>query len=686
MEIDKINESRIKELKKLINNANYAYYTLDKPSIDDSLYDSLYRELINIENEFPHLKTKDSPTNRLGGEISKKFKKVFHSIPLYSLDNAFNLEEVNDWISKVKKLIQDTNNKFIEKDFLVAELKIDGNAIALRYEDGFFVSGATRGDGIEGEEITNNIKRIKTIPLKLNIDKPPQWIEVRGEAFISSKSFLQINNVRTKNNEEVFANPRNACAGTLRQLNPKVVSERNLDFFAYQIHFPDDYSLKNNFDSHWERLNFLKKCGFNISKNSSLISNLASLKQYCEFWENERSKINFDTDGIVFKLNNISLQKKLGHTQKAPRWAIAFKFPAEEVSSKIKNLSFQVGRSGVITPVANFEPVHLAGTKVSRATLHNADRFQELSIHKDDTIVIRKAGEIIPEVVKVIRELRVYGSIKIKFPKVCPSCGQKLEKNINEAATRCTNQNCDAIQINLIQHWTSKSAMNIDGLGNKLVEQLFRSKLIKNISDLYTLDNVKLISLERMGEKSIKNLLDAIEKSKKRAWNKKLFALGINHIGLVTAKNISKVFKNINELKKATLNNPEELEKINGIGQEITDSLRKWFLNKENLNIIYNLNNLGVNFEDIKQETDLKYITNNPKLNKKTFVLTGAMKYYSRNKLIEEIESYGGVVKASINKTIDFLVVGEKAGSKLEKAQKLGIKILGEKDLKNLFK
>ena len=683
MDKEIVNKLRIIELKKLIDDANHSYYTLDKPEIEDSLYDSLYRELITIENDFPNLKTEDSPTNRLGGQISKGFSKVIHSIPLYSLDNAFNYTELKDWINKTKKILREKNQTDIINNFLMAELKIDGNAIALKYENGLLKNAATRGDGKEGENITNNVKRIKSIPLKLRIKNPPKILEVRGEAFISKKSFKHINKEREVNNETLFANPRNACAGSLRQLDPKIVAKRNLDFFAYQVHYPEDFLSQKSHNYHSERLKYLKACGFRINENSKLLKDFDDLDKYCQFWEKERKNIDYETDGIVFKVNNIYLQKILGFTQKAPRWSIALKFPAEEVSTKIKDLSFQIGRSGAITPVANFEPVQVAGTTVSRATLHNFDRFEELNIHSYDTIIVRKAGEIIPEVVKVIDKLRVKGSEKFLFPKVCPSCGEKLEKNIKEAATRCINKNCSSIQIGHLKHWVSKPAMNIDGLGHKLIEQLFKAKLISNIYDVYNLDNTKLQSLERMGNKSISNLLLAIESSKTKSWGKKLYALGINHIGEVTANNICSTFSSIYELKEASLNNNEKLENINGVGIEIIESLRNWFLDINNTKLIDNLISKGVDFNF---NTNILSQGINTNLYSKQFVITGKFQKFKRDQIIEKIEEQGGFVKNSISKNINYLIAGEKAGSKLSKAKELDISIINELDLINFLK
>ncbi len=684
MNLEEINKSRIIELRKLIDNANYAYYNLDMPEIEDSIYDSLYKELIEIEKKYPSLKTIDSPTNRLGGKISDGFEKIIHSIPLYSLDNAFNSKEVNNWLIKIERLLSQNKDTCTRKNFLVAELKIDGNALALKYKNGILISAATRGDGQEGEDITNNAKRIRSIPLKLRINDPPQILEVRGEAFISKHSFKEINAFRESNNEQLFANTRNACAGSLRQLDPKVVSKRNLDFFAYQVYSPNNSSFNKDYDNQWARLEFLKACGFKINLHSQLINNIADLEKYYKFWEKERRKINFDTDGIVIKINDIKNQEILGHTQKAPRWAIALKFPAEEITTKIQSLSFQVGRSGAITPVANFDEVQLAGTKVSRATLHNIERFEYLDIHYLDTVIVRKAGEIIPEVVRVIKELRINNSRKIKFPKSCPSCGGKLEKVHKEATIKCINKDCEAVLIGLLKHWVSKSAMNIDGLGTKIIEQLLEAKLVSNISDLYTLNYDKLIKLERMGNKSTVNLLKGIENSKNQFWRRKLYGLGINHIGQVTAKNICNKFNSIDELKEASLNNPSQIMEINGIGDEIIESLRTWFQVEDNTKLIKKLTDKGVLFSNEIDKNPIIHHINN-EIYKKQFVLTGTMKSFSRDELITKIEKYGGQVKNSISKNIDYLIVGEKAGSKLDKAKKLGTNILKEEDLIQLL-
>ncbi len=684
MDLQNISKERIIELRKLIDNANYCYYTLDKPEIEDSVYDSLYRELLAIEKEFPHLKSEDSPSNRLGGEISSGFSKVKHSIPLYSLDNAFSLGEVTSWINRIKKLLNKEDLKSLNKNFLVAELKIDGNALALKYEQGILKNGATRGDGKEGEDITNNVKRIKSIPLKLRTENPPDWLEIRGEAFISLKSFELLNKTRENNNQQLFANPRNACAGTLRQLDPQVVASRNLDFFAYQVYLPEEDN-NNKLKNHWDRLKFLKDNGFKINENSTIINNILELENYYKLWEKERKNINFDTDGIVIKVNNINTQIQLGFTQKAPRWAIALKYPAEEVSTKIKKLSFQIGRSGAITPVANFDTVKLAGTNVGRATLHNVDRFEELDIHEFDTIIVRKAGEIIPEVVKVIKELRLKESKKIKFPSHCPCCGEKLEKNFQEALTRCVNIKCSSIQIALFKHWVSKSAMDIDGLGNKMIEQLFEAKLIHNIADLYTLTEKKLRNIDRFGEKSISNLLKSIENSKDRVWPKKLYALGINHIGQVTAKNICSHFEDINKLKEESLNKSDKLYQINGIGQEIIESLHIWFSDQRNLDLITDLESHGLIFNSKrKEENEFKPI--NQLIDGKKFVITGTINGFTRVQITEIIENNRGLVANTISQKIDYLIAGDKAGSKLAKAKSIGIDILNEEDFISLIK
>tara|TARA_Y100001970_G_scaffold290757_1_gene425623 strand:+ start:1749 stop:3818 length:2070 start_codon:yes stop_codon:yes gene_type:complete len=665
------------DLKELLNKANHAYYVNDNPVLEDSIYDSLYQKLVKIESRYPELRSADSPTQRTGSEIAEKFIKTKHRIKLFSLDNAFNIEELITWVDKNKKLIN--KRELIDFDYM-GELKIDGNALALSYEKGVLIKAATRGNGIEGEDITQNVRTIKSIPLKLHLKHPPEWLEIRGEAFISIAIFNEINLLREQKNEPLFANPRNACAGTLRQLNSQVVAKRKLDFFAYTIHFPNQINTVNgSISSQREALKYLEKCGFKVNRNSKFLKDINAVKNYYSFWEKERHNLEYATDGIVIKINQYDLQKNLGYTNKVPRWAIALKYPAEETTTQIKNVSFQIGRTGNITPVAELHPVQIAGTIVSRATLHNEDRIKQLDLHLNDTVIIRKAGEIIPEIISVIKELRIKDSSKILYPRLCPKCKSELIRLMDQSHTRCMNNNCPEKIKRGIMHWSSKSAMDIDGLGNQIINQLVENKLVDNFADLYQLDQEKLNSLDRLSDISSKKLLKNIENTKNRAWHRKLFALGIHHIGESNAKNIAEVFKNIEELKYAATSLKEVLSQINGIGPEMVMSLESWFNDKDNQLLINKLNELGINLgRNLNELKNIKSDLYNPNIKNKKFVITGTMKKYTRSEIKEKLESYGGKVIDTISKNIDYLVVGEKAGSKLEKAKRLGVTIVNE--------
>jgi len=516
---------RAKELRDFLNKANYSYYVLDAPEIDDAVYDQLYRELIEIENIHPSLITDDSPSQRLGGVPSKGFKNVDHNIPLLSLDNAFNLNELKTWYARIRKLISSENKNFKEEDNpeLICELKIDGNAISLRYENGILTRAATRGDGKTGEDITTNIKTISTIPLRLLLENPPSWVEIRGEAFMPNNIFNKLNIERKNTDQPLFANPRNSCAGTLRQLDSKIVASRKLDFFAYSLYLPENWEpTDSNFkkpNSQSESLEFLKNIGFKINTKYERKKNLNEANSYYKYWEIERNSLAYATDGIVVKIDKFNIQNTLGSTNKAPRWAIAVKYPAEEKATKLRRLIFQVGRSGAVTPVAEFESIELAGTSVNRATLHNAKRLASLDLHYGDTIVVRKAGEIIPEVIRVIKEFRTVDAKLVKFPQNCPACDSKLIQEENEAITKCINYKCPAKLKGLLRHWVSKGSMNIDGLGEKIINQLVNEGYVKSIADLYKLEIDSLLELERFGEKSANNLLIEINESKNKNWH-----------------------------------------------------------------------------------------------------------------------------------------------------------------------
>ncbi len=681
------------ELRHLLNKADHAYYVLDSPVMEDAVYDNLYRELISIEKIHPQLITKDSPSQRVGGIPEKRFKSAKHKIPLLSLDNAFNIKELKAWYLRIEKiLIEEIKSQNSPQFEMVGELKIDGNALALSYSNGILVRGATRGDGSEGEDITVNIRTINSIPLHLQIDDPPKWLEVRGEAFMPNDQFAKINSERILTGENQFANPRNACAGTLRQLNPQIVAARKLDFFAYSIHLSDDYVNKdsdlNRPQKQSEALQWLKQAGFKINPNTELLRNLQEVDLFFYKWGTKRQSLPYATDGVVIKINNFQLQQKTGFTQKAPRWAIALKYAAEEAPSKLKKLTYQVGRTGVITPVAEFEPISLAGTSVSRATLHNANRLASIDLHSGDTIVIRKAGEIIPEVLRVVKELRPSNAERLKLPQLCPECQSKLVRSLEEAATRCINSSCPAILRGTICHWASKGALDIEGLGNKLIEQLVKCGLIKSIASLYELNIDQLADLERMGSKSATKLITAIEKSKDKPWSKQLYGLGINHIGEANATALTEVFPNIETLALAANTNPEDIQLIYGIGNEITQSLKQWFSDPNNNSLINHLKNLGISLSINEREINDGFKEHNQvvqPLQGKIFVLTGSLTSLTRQEAKNLIEKNGGKVTSSVSSKTTFLVAGKNSGSKLNTAQKLKVQIINEQELKNLL-
>ena len=680
---------RIKELRALLNKANYSYYVLDSPEIDDAVYDQLYRELIEIENIHPSLITDDSPSQRLGGIPSKGFKNVEHNIPLLSLDNAFNVNELEAWYGRISKLISSENKniKKVDDPELICELKIDGNAISLRYENGILTRAATRGDGKTGEDITTNIRTISTIPLRLLLENPPSWVEIRGEAFMPNNIFNKLNIERKNTDQPLFANPRNSCAGTLRQLDPKIVASRKLDFFAYSLYFPENWEpTDSNFKkpiSQSESLEFLKNIGFKVNTTYETKKTLNEANKYYKYWEVNKDFLAYATDGIVVKIDKFEIQNLLGATNKAPRWAIAVKYPAEEKATKLRKIIFQVGRSGAVTPVAEFESIELAGTSVNRATLHNAKRLASLDLHYEDTIIVRKAGEIIPEVIRVIKEFRKVDAKLVQLPQNCPECNSKLILESNEAITKCINYRCAAKLKGLLRHWVSKGSMNIDGLGEKIINQLVNEGYVKSIADLYKLEIDSLLELERFGEKSANNLLIEINESKNKNWHKQLYGLGIPHIGEANAKSLSNNFNSIEELNAIAKESPENISNIYGFGNEMKDAIVKWFDDSNNQTLIKELKAIGFS---LKESLDSNYNSNQSNVfDGKSFVLTGTLDSLTRDEAKELIESAGGQVSSSISKKTDFLVSGEKAGSKLNKAQELGVKIINENELKLLL-
>ena len=656
-------KQRIDELIKIINKASEEYYTNDNPTITDQEYDDYYHELEKLEQQYPELIREDSPTKRVGGKIIDEFKKVSHEIPMMSLGDIFSEDEIFEFDQRIKKTIPNPT--------YVCELKIDGLSVSLLYENGKLIRGATRGNGIVGEDITHNVETIKSIPLIIN-DK--RKIEVRGEIYMPKKSFNKLNQERQEKGESLFANPRNAAAGSVRQLDSKIAAKRNLSTFIYHLPSSDDFNIKY----HHESLSFMKELGFIVNENIKIADNVNEVINYVKEWTEKRESLPYEIDGIVIKVDKIEDQKKLGYTSRTPKWAIAYKFPAVEVLTKIKNIEFCVGRTGKITPRADLDPVHLAGSIIKSVTLHNEDYIKEKDIMINDTIVLHKAGDVIPEVVKVLKERRTGIEIPFKMIKNCPICNSKLEKKETEANYFCPNPNCDARNIEGLIHFSSRETMNIEGFGESIVEDFYNEGYLKTICDYYTLYNHKedLKELEGFGEKSINNLLQNIEKSKKNSLEKLLFALGIRYIGKKTAKILAINYRNIDKLMSAEY---EDLVKIQDIGEVIADSVYKFFKEEKNIKTINELKLLGVNMEYKGNES----IDDN--FNNKTFVLTGTLSKLTRDEASIEIENRGGKVTSSVTKKTDYVIVGENPGSKYQKAKDLNINILNEEEFLNML-
>ncbi|MEO0947421.1 MAG: NAD-dependent DNA ligase LigA [Cyanobacteria bacterium J06641_5] len=670
---------RAAQLRQQLQKAAYAYYVLDAPFMEDAVYDRLYRELQDLESQHPELIVADSPTQRVGDTPASEFTSVRHNIPLYSLENAFDLEELAHWQERWQRLDPDLEAN--PDTAYVSELKIDGIALALTYENGLLVRGTTRGDGTTGEDITPNVRTIRSIPLRLAIPDPPPIVEIRGEAFMPLEEFARINRERAAADEAAFANPRNASAGTLRQLDPRVVDRRRLDFFAYTLYIrPEEHALNVGIASQWDSLKLLQTMGFRVNPNRQLCPTLEEVGNYYQDWEQGRTKLPYMTDGVVVKLNSVNLQQELGFTQKFPRWAIALKYPAEEAATEVIAIETNVGRTGAVTPLAILKPVQLAGTTVQRATLHNADRIAELDVRIGDTVVARKAGEIIPEIVRVLLDLRPEGTIAFQFPDRCPECDSELMRPEGEAVTRCLNGACPAIVRGALVHWASREAMDIAGLGEKVVEALVNAKLVGSVADLYQLQPEAIAALERMGEKSAQKLVDAIATSKQQPWARVLYALGIRHIGRVNAEVLTEAFPTVEKLAAASV---EALEAVYGIGGEIARSVQQWFQLAANQTLVSGLQAAGLQFSGpVRSQTE----ADAPQpLAGKTFVITGTLPTLSREDAKDAIAHAGGKVTNSISAKTDYLVVGEKAGSKLAKAEKLGVTCLSEEQLQALL-
>ncbi|MGG3033351.1 NAD-dependent DNA ligase LigA [Bacillus stercoris] len=656
-------KQRADELRRTINKYSYEYYTLDEPSVPDAEYDRLMQELIAIEEEHPDLRTPDSPTQRVGGAVLEAFQKVTHGTPMLSLGNAFNADDLRDFDRRVRQAVGDDVAYNVE-------LKIDGLAVSLRYEDGYFVRGATRGDGTTGEDITENLKTIRNIPLKMNRELS---IEVRGEAYMPKRSFEALNEERIKNEEEPFANPRNAAAGSLRQLDPKIAAKRNLDIFVYSIAELDEMGV----ETQSQGLDFLDELGFKTNQERKKCGDIEEVITLIDELQAKRADLPYEIDGIVIKVDSLDQQEELGFTAKSPRWAIAYKFPAEEVVTKLLDIELNVGRTGVITPTAILEPVKVAGTTVSRASLHNEDLIKEKDIRILDKVVIKKAGDIIPEVVNVLVEQRTGEEKEFSMPTECPECGSELVRIEGEVALRCINPECPAqIREGLI-HFVSRNAMNIDGLGERVITQLFKENLVRNVADLYKLTKEQVIQLERMGEKSTENLISSIQKSKENSLERLLFGLGIRFIGSKAAKTLAMQFESLENLKKAS---KDELLGVDEIGEKMADAVITYFHKEEMLELLNELQELGVNTlykgpKKVKAEDSDSYFAG------KTIVLTGKLEELSRNEAKAQIEALGGKLTGSVSKNTDLVIAGEAAGSKLTKAQELNIEVWNEEQL-----
>lgn len=646
----------MRELEKLLTQYNYEYHVLDDPSIPDQTYDKLFHELVQLEEEYPELKSDTSPTSRVGGVVLDKFEKVTHETPMLSLSNAFNEADLRAFNDRVERAVG--------KVEYMCELKIDGLAVSLLYQDGKFSQGATRGDGTVGENITDNLRTIRAIPLSTDLNAQ---FEVRGEAYMPKKAFETLNKRREENNEQVFQNPRNAAAGSLRQLDTKLTSERNLSIFLYGTPRADILGVT----SQSEALDQLDKLGFKTNKERAVKEDIDGVIEYVNYWQEHRNELPYEIDGIVIKVNNIDLQEEIGYTVRSPKWAIAYKFPAEEAKTKIIDIELTVGRTGVITPTAILEPVRVAGTTVARASLHNHELIEEKDIRINDTVIIHKAGDIIPEVVRVVYEERTNQEV-YKAPTQCPSCGHEAVKLDEEVAIRCINPKCPAQIVEDIIHFASRGAMNIDGLGEKFVHQLYDAKLISDVADLYTLKKEELIELDRVGHKKAENLLNAIEASKEAPLQKLLFGLGIRFLGQKASRLIAERFLTMDNILSAE---KDELMEVPEIGEVIADSVVTYTSNDDFIHLIEKLKSAGLNMtEEVEEQESTQF-------DGMTFVLTGKLEELTRNEAKEKIELNGGKVTGSVSKNTDVVVAGSDAGSKLDRARELEITVWSEADL-----
>ena len=672
-------EKKYNKLREEIEKHNNLYYNEDNSIISDSEYDSLIKELKNIEEKYPSVKVdfenkfsdkNTTPTDKIGGFASSKFDKINHKVPMLSLDNTYNINEIKEFDQRVRKKLE--LDKKIE---YILELKLDGLSISLIYEDGILVKGVTRGDGQIGEDVTKNIMEIKSIPKKL---KEPLNLEVRGEIVLPISNFNKLNELRMEIGEEVFANPRNAAAGTIRQLDSSVVKERGLDCYLYYLVESEKLGIK----SHEESVKFIENLGFKTTKVFEKYDDFDKLEDGIKRWHFDREKLNYETDGLVIKVNDFLYYEELGYTTKSPRWAIAYKFPAEQVKTKLHNITFQVGRTGVVTPVAELEPVSLSGSIVKRASLHNFDEIKRKDIKIGDNVIIEKAAEIIPQVVSVVIEDRKGVEIEIEIPKNCSICGTTLIKEDNQVALKCPSSTCPEKVKREIEYFVSRDAMNITGLGEKIVEKFIELGKIKTVVDIYSLENYReeLEKLDKMGKKSIDNLINSINESKNREFNKVFYSLGIPFIGKFNANLLTKIFKNIDNLKNQSI---EELLEVKGIGEKAAISIFDYLNNENNWEKIKLLKEIGLKFEfdDLLEKIEVE---DNP-IKNKNFLATGKLEKYSREEIKDIILSKGGNYLSIVSKNLDFLIAGEKAGSKLSKAENLGIRVLSENEFEKEF-
>ena len=651
---------RIEELRELIRYHNYRYYVLDSPEISDAEYDRLFRELQELEEKFPEFVTPDSPTQRVGAQPAEEFGTVPHTIPMLSLDNAMDEEEVREFDERVKRFLG--TDEDIE---YVAEPKLDGLGVELVYERGRLVVGSTRGDGFVGEDVTQNLRTIRAVPLVL-LGDPPERLEVRGEVIMHIEDFRELNRRRAEEGEPLFANPRNAAAGSVRQLDPRITASRPLNIFFYGV----GQVVGREFSTHWEVLQALRSWGLRTNPLNRLCRNVDEAVDYYRELLKIREELPYEADGVVIKVNRLDLQRRLGEKARSPRWAIAYKFPPRQATTVIKDIVVQVGRTGVLTPVAIMEPVHVGGVEVKRATLHNQDEIDKKDVRIGDTVIVQRAGDVIPEVVAVVKERRTGKERPFRMPERCPVCGAKVVRLPDEAAHRCTNSACPAQVKERIRYFASKNAMDIEGLGVKLVAQLVDKGLVKDVGDLYFLTKEQLASLDRMAEKSAENLLEALERSKEREPARVLCALGIRHVGEHVARVLMDHFGSIDRLAEASA---DELESVPGIGPEVAGSVVDFFSHEENRRVLEKLKRAGLKFEVEKEEAARP-------LSGKKFVFTGTLSSMTRSEAEELIRKLGGEASSSVSRRTDYVVVGENPGSKLEKARQLGVKTITEEE------